>query len=76
MAVRMRRSCQRDRSPELREIAADLALVLGLWHVPELRAGPDVARPMLVGALGRRSCCPSRCSATRALAVIAPGPGP
>jgi beta-lactamase regulating signal transducer with metallopeptidase domain len=49
-AGRLRRSCWPIERPDLREAASDLALVLGLRRVPELRAGPAVARPMLVGA--------------------------
>ena len=36
---------------DVRDAAAELARVLGLRSVPELRAGPAVRRPMLVGAL-------------------------
>ena len=47
---RLRGSCLPIDCPDLQAAATDLARVLGLRSVPELRAGPDVARPMLVGA--------------------------
>ncbi len=49
-AERLRRSCSPIDRPDLRDAASELAGVLGLRRVPELRAGPAVARPMLVGA--------------------------
>ena len=48
--ARLRRSCLPVESPDLRDAATDLARALGLRNVPELRSGPAVARPMLVGA--------------------------
>ena len=50
-AARLRRDCPPVDRLDLREIAAELAGILGLRDVPELRAGPGVARPMLVGAV-------------------------
>jgi beta-lactamase regulating signal transducer with metallopeptidase domain len=47
---RLRCSCRPIDSPALRAAAAELARVLGLRTVPELRCGAGVARPMLVGA--------------------------
>jgi beta-lactamase regulating signal transducer with metallopeptidase domain len=49
-AARLRRACPPIDRPDLWEAASELARVLGLRSVPELRAGPAVARPMLVGA--------------------------
>ena len=49
-AGRLRRSCRPIERPDLRGAAVELAGVLGLQGVPELRAGSGVSRPMLVGA--------------------------
>ncbi len=49
--IRLRRSCGLIDRPELRDAMIELARVFGLRSVPELRAGPTVARPMVVGAL-------------------------
>jgi beta-lactamase regulating signal transducer with metallopeptidase domain len=48
--TRLRRSCPVVGCPDSRDAAADLARILGLRSVPEVRAGPGVDRPMLVGA--------------------------
>ena len=50
---------------DLQGAAVELAGVLGLRGVPELRAGPAVAGRCSSARSGRRSCCPSRCSTTR-----------
>jgi multidrug resistance efflux pump len=47
--TRLRRSCLPIDRRDLRDATNDLACVLGLRSVPELRAGSVVARPMLVG---------------------------
>ncbi len=47
---RLRRSCPPVPSPDLRAALSELARALGVRGVPELRAGPGVVRPMLVGA--------------------------
>jgi beta-lactamase regulating signal transducer with metallopeptidase domain len=49
-AARLRRSCPAIDRPDLRDAASELSRALGLWSLPELRAGSTVARPMLVGA--------------------------
>ncbi len=49
-AARLRRSSSPIDRHDLWDAASDLARILGLRRVPELRAGPAVARPMLVGA--------------------------
>jgi beta-lactamase regulating signal transducer with metallopeptidase domain len=49
--ARLRRSCPPLDCTEIRCVATELACVLGLRRVPDLRAGPVVARPMVVGAL-------------------------
>jgi len=46
----LRQSCPSIPCPDLQEATAELAGLLGLRHVPELRAGAVVARPMIVGA--------------------------
>lgn len=48
-AAYLRRSCPLIHCEDVRVAATDLARVLGLRSIPELRAGPVVARPMLVG---------------------------
>lgn len=48
--IRLRRSCGLIDRPELRDAMIELARVFGLRSVPELMAGPTVARPMVVGA--------------------------
>ncbi len=50
VASRLRQSCRLIDRPDLRDATSELACVLGLRSVPELRAGTAVARPMLVGA--------------------------
>jgi beta-lactamase regulating signal transducer with metallopeptidase domain len=50
IVTRLRRSCLPIDCPDVRCATTELALVLGLRSDPELRAGPVVARPMLVGA--------------------------
>jgi beta-lactamase regulating signal transducer with metallopeptidase domain len=46
----LRRSCLPVNCPDLRDAATGLARILGLRSVPEVRTGPGVSRPMLVGA--------------------------
>jgi beta-lactamase regulating signal transducer with metallopeptidase domain len=48
--TRVRRSCLPVNCPDLRDAVVDLACLLGLRNAPEVRAGPAVSRPMLVGA--------------------------
>ncbi len=49
--IRLRRSCGPIDRRELRVAITELARAFGLRSVPELRAGPTVTRPMLVGAV-------------------------
>ncbi len=48
--ARLRQSCSPVPDPDLRGAITELARVLGLRSVPEVRAGSVVARPMVVGA--------------------------
>lgn len=49
-AAQLRRSCSPVDRPDLRATAEDLARAIGLGRIPELLSGPQVDRPMLVGA--------------------------
>ena len=83
--ARLRRAVPLIDSPELRTAAASLAGALGLRSVPEVRAGPVILRPMVVGVLrptimlplvharmfpSKCETAPASCSSSATLAAI------